>query len=504
MNGTFKKILTVTAAVCAAFLISLVVAIPKASSFYVELGDAVPDSPSDYLFGYRFMLKDAEVDISQVNSDAVGSYQAYANFLFWRYTLPVEVGDKTPPVIELPEGTIYVAANRIYEPVNFVNHIYDLSGEVQSTVTYDGTVYDSISFEQLGDYTAVITSTDIWGNTISQEIAFTVDDAPMIIGAFDRHIAVGSQFNLGDVVAADSTDGILTDRIELTVGSFDPNTVGDYEVTYTVSDNYGLKTSATVTLSVVDSRQLSSYHDDLTLTTPELNLLCGLHYFAYEPLAEENYDAAVKLIEPTLVDLKRVWNDGSWGAGSGAIYQITPEYVYLISVEHVTKEVSKDCHIMFFDGEVLSGSFQYITSDEKNEMVMFAVRTADIPADTLLALRQLYVDMEIYSKLNLGDKVVGYAKHWNGTDKDLIRPMEIKALTSSIKTFGFIDSLLETTQNVTNGMSGTAIVDYKGNLVGLASAAGPSMSGGTALSAYHSKIDVLPELWQKINDSLAA
>ena len=157
---------------------------------------------------------------------------------------------------------------------------------------------------------------------------------------------------------------------------------------------------------------------------------------------------------------------------------------------------------MFFDGEVLKGAFQYVTSDEKNEMVMFAVRTADIPLDTLLAIRQVYVDPDIYSKINVGDNVVAYAKHWNGTEKDLIRPMEVKALTSSIQTFNFINSLLETTQNVTNGMSGTAVVDYKGNLVGLASAAGPSMSGGTAFSAYHSKIDVIPELLQKLDDSL--
>lgn len=504
MNGTLKKFLTVILALGALFFISLIVAIPKSRSFYIELGDSVPASPSDYLFGYSFMLENAEVDVSQVDSDTVGDYQAYAKFLFYRYTLPVEVGDKTPPVIALPEGTIYVAAHRNYTPADFVSDIYDLSGEVQSTVTYDGNVYDSLSFEQLGDYTAVITSTDVWGNTGSKEIHFTVDEAPMLIGAFNRHIAVGSSFNLGGVVAADSVDGILTDRIRIDFGAFDAKTVGDYDITYTVSDNYGLETSTTVTLSVVDSKTLSNYDDDLTLTDLELHLLCELHYFSYEPLEEENYDEAVKLLEPTLVDLKRIWANGSWGAGSGAIYQITPDYVYLISVEHVTKEVSKDCRIMFFDGEVLKGAFQYVTSDQKNEMVMFAVRTADIPADTLLAIRQVYVDPDIYAKLNIGDNVVGYAKHWNGTDKDLIRPMEVKALTSSIKTFNFIDSLLETTQNVTNGMSGTAVVDYKGNLVGLASAAGPSASGGTAFSAYHSKIDVIPELLQKLNDSLSA
>lgn len=499
-----KKFLALIGIVCAAFAISLVVAVPKASVVYVELGDRVPSAPSDYLFGCGFTLKYAEINTAEVNAAEVGAYNVYAKFLFYHYTIGVEVRDTTAPVIELPEGTIYAATDKVYEPADLVSDIYDLSGEVHSTVTFNGNVYDSISFSETGDYTAVIESTDVWGNVGSQTITFTVDDPPMIIGAFDRHIAVGSNFDLtAHVVAADSTDGILTDQMRIDTGGFDPKTAGDYRVTYTVSDNYGLETSSAVTLSVVERRQLSEFNDEITLTGPELDLLCELQYFSYAPLEEENYDEAVKLLEPTLINLKRVWSDGSWGAGSGAIYKITPQYIYLISVAHVTKEIGADCRIMFFDGQVLSGSFHYVTSEEKNEMVMFAINTTDIPADTLLAIRELYVDSEIYSKIGVGDKVVAYAKHWNGTEKDLIKPMQIKVMTSSISNFNFVNSLLETSQNVTNGMSGTAVIDYKGNLVGLASAIGPASSGGANYSAYHSKIDVIPELWQKLNDSLA-
>ena len=89
---------------------------------------------------------------------------------------------------------------------------------------------------------------------------------------------------------------------------------------------------------------------------------------------------------------------------------------------------------------------------------------------------------------------MAYATHWTGTDKELIRRMKVKRLTSSISDFGLLDSLLETTDGVVSGMSGTAVVDLKGRLVGLASAFGTATGDKYNSSAYHSKIDALPEV----------
>ena len=90
--------------------------------------------------------------------------------------------------------------------------------------------------------------------------------------------------------------------------------------------------------------------------------------------------------------------------------------------------------------------------------------------------------------------MIAFAKHWTGTDKDLIRRLKIKRMTSSIGEFDLIDSLLETTSGVVSGMSGTAVIDLRGNLVGLASAYGTATGSKREISCYHSKIDVLPEL----------
>ena len=287
--------------------------------------------------------------------------------------------------------------------------------------------------------------------------------------------------------------GNLTDRMSVDRGGFDPRTEGDYTVTYTVADSHGLVTEKSVTLSVRGKNQLSLYRDDISLKPEELKLLCDAGYFTYQPLDAPDYDKAVQLLEPALVDFKQVRSNG-YAAGSGCIYRITPEYVYFLSVRHVMEAVHYNCRIMFFDGMVVKQSIDYATSQKNNELSMFRIPVSDIPTDTLMTLRQVYVDREIYTKLSEGDEVVAFAKHWTGTDKDLIKRLKVRSLTSSIGEFGFYNSLLETTSGVQSGMSGTAVIDLRGNLVGLASAFGTATGNKNEISSFHSKIDVLDEV----------
>ena len=94
----------------------------------------------------------------------------------------------------------------------------------------------------------------------------------------------------------------------------------------------------------------------------------------------------------------------------------------------------------------------------------------------------------------MGDEVVAYAKHWSGTDEDYVRRMTVRRLESSIGEFNLYNSLLETSEGVVGGMSGTAVVDLRGNLAGLASAYGTPTDSRYTVSSYHSRIDVLNEV----------
>lgn len=487
-----KVIVTIFSVLLGLFAVSLAVVFPKSEQFVVELGDKASASPSDYLFGYGFIIDRATIDVGKVDTGKVGEYKGTAKLFFYNYPLQIKVTDTTPPEILPYEEELYIATGREYAPEYFAESISDLSGAVKCRISYNGAERTGISFPEAGHYSLSLTAEDDSGNIGTQEIAFTVDDPPVIIGAFDRHLPLDADFDITGAAAIDTEDGNISDKITVSSGGFDPHTEGEYTVTYTVSDSHGLITEKAVTFSVCSRQKLKLYSDDISLTTDELRLLCNADYFAYKPLELPDYDSVLQLVEPTLVDFKQERSNG-YAAGSGCIYKITPEYTYLLSVKHVIQDVHKHCDVMFFDGTVVREDIDYVTSQKKNELSLCRIPTSDIPADTLMTLRQVFVDREIYSKLSKGDEVVAYAKHWTGTNKDIVKRLKVKKLTSSIGEFGLYDSLLETTEGVVGGMSGTAVVDLRGNLVGLASAYGTATDSRYAVSSYHSKIDVLDE-----------
>ena len=74
---------------------------------------------------------------------------------------------------------------------------------------------------------------------------------PTLTGVNDQTITVGSTFNaLSGVKATDEEDGDLTKNIQV-IGSVNANKVGEYTLTYRVSDSNGAVTSKTATIVVL-------------------------------------------------------------------------------------------------------------------------------------------------------------------------------------------------------------------------------------------------------------
>ncbi|MGL4345396.1 MAG: glycosyl hydrolase family 18 protein, partial [Cellulosilyticaceae bacterium] len=84
--------------------------------------------------------------------------------------------------------------------------------------------------------------TEIKRQTIYGDIE-TVNQAPVITGATDKKITVGDAFDpMAGVTALDKEDGTITDRINVT-GEVNVNEIGEYTLTYTVTDSEGLTTT---------------------------------------------------------------------------------------------------------------------------------------------------------------------------------------------------------------------------------------------------------------------
>lgn len=116
----------------------------------------------------------------------------------------------------------------------------------------DGLHYYEKEFTQNGTYTE--RCEDTLGNT--KEITFTIDllssvqnEAP-VINATDKTITVGEKFDpRKDVTAVDKEDGDITSLMTIKT-NVDVRKVGEYQVTYTVTDSQKATTSKTIKVTV--------------------------------------------------------------------------------------------------------------------------------------------------------------------------------------------------------------------------------------------------------------
>ncbi len=490
-----KRNKIILAAVClfcvlAAGSILLLRVTPKSSEFTIELGEDISKEGKDYLEGWDFLLERAALDMDQVDPEKVGVYEAYCHILFYDFVFHIKVEDTTAPSITPVREELCLEAGKEYAADYFFQEASDRSGEVNIGIVYNEQSSDTISFEEIGTYTLEVFAQDAFGNSNSLRVEVLVDEAPVFAGVHDRYLAVGSEIDVCEYVAAvDNLEGIVSDRIRVDTGGLDTDTIGDYVITYTVEDSYGLETSESAAIHICSADELAGYETDYELPEDELELLCDAGYFTYEPLTEGDTEEAVGLIRPALVNIS-----GDFYSGSGFIYKITPQYVYFVSAGHVLEvDPGGVTNITFYDGESIQAAFAYECVSDTNELSMFRLDIAEIPAELLLVLKQACVDTDIYGTLSVGDEIAACATHFRGQDEDLVKVMEIEHLLVSEPELGLYSCLLVSTGGPVRGMSGTAVVDDKGNLVGIATAIDEENK-----IAYHTRIDRIKELEERL------
>lgn len=422
------------------------------SNIILELGTEPSSDVHDYLSGYDFVLSRAVVDTGNVDSDCVGEYEVICSLGENKYTYKVTVADTTPPEIrQLPELPCY-AVNREYSADEFVESVYDLSGEVDVEVSAGQGYGNTVSFNETGTCSMDIRAKDPSGNMSELRIWVEVDEPPYLVGISDKYIPAGQEYDLSEcVVALDNLDGVITEKICIE-GELDYNVAGDYPVTYKVSDSNGLETSKMATIHVGDIQETG-----LILSDEDRKILSEYGYFSYEPLEIPDYDETIKLVTPALVNI----SDAA-GFGSGIIYKIDSDYVYFLTVAHVL--VSENNTITFFDGAQIKDPCEYEYISNTNEIAMFRVESSRIPDKTLIRLKEIHIDTDIYERLADDEKLISYAVQYNKKE-NLAKKVSLMSREEAFVSFS--ENCIQTTHGVIKGMSGTATVDYRGNLVGI-------------------------------------
>lgn len=387
------------------------------------------------------------------------SYDLAGNKSFYGADFIVE--DTTAPEISLEKLLPCYKTGQMYVPSDFAD-IYDASKTEETHFSIDGQISDELFFDDKGNYDITIVSTDASGNETQESFAVSFDDAPVFIAVDDKCILTGSDYDPSSHVAAvDSTDGNITDSIIVDKGGFDSGVPGTYVFTYSVTDSCGLTTFATENIIVGDVED-TSYE----LTDEEFAILNEYAYFSYEPLEEPNLDSALAIVTPSLVNLKYNFA-GGYIAGSGFIYRIDEDYIYIVSCNHVIKDMNGPVEIMFDDSSAYVAE-EYVTDSivmgNDMECAMFRIPSEDIPYEVILEIKEVNVNPDIYSRLTLSEELFAYSGHFiNGSGRYCtvyLRDIDVSFASDA-------EHCVETSHAVVHGMSGCPLFDEYGQLVGV-------------------------------------
>lgn len=446
---------------------------PKFETTDIELGTEPDKNIATYLAGDATYIQNATLDISNVNGYQLGKYEANLKIDNLTFVYEICVIDTTAPTLELNDVK-YLAMLREYDEKHFVKNSFDLSGPVDISLESKNQKSETLNFDKTGNETIYIVGKDSSGNVTREKMTVTVDIAPLILGVFDTYVIAGEEFDAKtDLVVYDNEEGDITSRVNITKNTVDADTVGEYEVAYEATDKNGLTTEKEVKIYVCEKKDKANYVHlgKKTMPQEELFLLCETDYFSTKPLEKEDKEKALEMIIPSTLRIGKKFSN-SESFGSGFIYDITPEYTYIFSVKHVVRNFGKSCDIMFWDDVEINAPFIWTTGSKNNELIIARIKTEDIPTDTLLKLKEPYVDEKVYDDLSSGQEAIQHSENW-GFDfadrKQQTKYVKIKNVKDSVTESYYPDACISTTRGARAGMSGGPMIDCYGRVIGSAS-----------------------------------
>lgn len=260
------------------------------SSITIELGNEDAIKISDFMDLDKNELKSAKLNTKDVNFFKEGNYKATISYKDKDYDIKVKVKDTVAPKITVSDN-ITVQTNNPLHMSDIITNVTELSGNIDASFkdkpksestdntesvsatentesTESGSVSviavggcnlkhnDEITYTKSGDYDNTITVTDDAGNTSDIDIKISVIDAPSINGISDKTVTVGDTVDyLSGVTAVDGKGTDITGSIEVDSSKVDINTPGTYQITYKVTDSYGLSTGANCNITVNEKKE---------------------------------------------------------------------------------------------------------------------------------------------------------------------------------------------------------------------------------------------------------
>jgi hypothetical protein len=206
------------------------------------------------------------IDASAVNVNTVGDYTVTYNVSDAAGNAAEEVtrtvtitADVTVPVITLTGADVIQEVGGSYSDAG-ATASDNIDGTITDNITVAGQTVDP---NTVGVYTVTYNVQDAAGNNaveVKRTVTITADATiPVItlVGANPQSIELGTAYSELGATATDNIDGDITANISIDASAVNVNTVGDYTVTYNVSDANG-SAAEEVTRTVIIESSLST------------------------------------------------------------------------------------------------------------------------------------------------------------------------------------------------------------------------------------------------------
>ena len=465
-------------------------------SIQLELGEEVSTDPAYYLDGANWCVPLSFVDPSSLSKKDVGNFTVSIYHGFKKYTCHVTVVDTTPPEITKDVKNITVKMGETVSVSSLGLKIKDYSDiqstaftkitstKFRSTLSEEKTkvledafakgidiLGEEFQFDYGGIYTLTISASDVFHNSSETDLTITVEEPPVLEVAKDFYVSAESELDFTEYITTwdflDEDYGV--DDVKIDTSSLNLTSPGEYPVTFSGTDDYGLRTTVSSTVHVYSEKGLQELINTHTLNTNDHTIIGALNPYDSGYYLDNNPSFIQEAMLPTIVHIE---NDALATMGSGYIIDINDSFVTLATNHHVIMD-DMSPEITFFDSTKCVGSV--VASDPRNDIAFIRIPIDGSSTETSLSsnivktLRTVHINKKYWedlpneAKLDICYNCINIdGEIWQSTIGTLVEKSSFRDWNEYTNIYACIIS-----PEPIAGTSGSAIFDGHGRLIAM-------------------------------------
>lgn len=241
---------------------------PLQQKVTVEYGSKLSQDPAEYIAAVPEVLAKTKLDLSQVDVEQVGEYEATAICGEKKAAFQVVVEDTIPPEIKLKAAEVNGVRGKAIPSTTIIEAVTDKAGI--DSIAFDQGQVDlegeelltstGLQFDKVGEYEVKLTATDKNGLSSEETVSVKIveDYLAHVSGIKDITIEKGSKIDwMKDVKGDDRILEVTADASKVETGK-----EGSYELTYVIKgDDKETVVKKTVTVTVVSAAKAQKLAD---------------------------------------------------------------------------------------------------------------------------------------------------------------------------------------------------------------------------------------------------